>query len=281
MLVAITGAFGFIGRAVASRALSKGHDVLALTRRAVPSSAGLKVQCVSTYGEARPPLGGGILVHLAEERDMAAIQRAPAAYRAAQTEALKALLTAGWDHVVYVSSAAVYGDGLAAARLESDTPDPRNAYSELKLACETLAMSHGASVARLSNVYGPGMASNSVIGDMLAQIDTPGPLRLRDGQPVRDYLWVGDAADGLARMAAIRPRGPINLASGEAISVSGLARLFLEELGQPDRALALGAASGKVSHLEVSTELAQRSLGWQAGTRLRQGLAVLIGQYKS
>ena len=47
---------------------------------------------------------------------------------------------------------------------------------------------------RLANVYGPGMAANNVMSDILGQVPGDGPLVVRDIAPVRDYLWIEDAA---------------------------------------------------------------------------------------
>src|SRR5258706_5234119 len=101
-----------------------------------------------------------------------------------------------------------------------------------------------------------------------------------DGSPTREFLYVDDAADGIV-LAAERYDGsePVNLGSGNEISIRDLARMIADEVGfagsidwdttqpngQPRRCL------------DVSK--AQRYFGFRAQRRLREGIAMTVGSF--
>ncbi len=113
---------------------------------------------------------------------------------------------------IYASSAATYGDGeLGYSDLDDDTPKytPLNMYGYSKHMFDLWALRSGAikSIAGLKyfNVYGPGEAHKddmrSVVHKSFGQIRDTGKVQLfkshrpdyRDGEQVRDFLYVKDA----------------------------------------------------------------------------------------
>ena len=101
-----------------------------------------------------------------------------------------------------------------------------------------------------------------------------------DGSPTREFLYVDDAADGIA-LAAERYDGsePVNLGSGQEISIRDLAQIIAAEVGfsgsidwdttqpngQPRRCL------------DVSK--AQRYFGFRAQRGLREGIAITVSAF--
>ncbi len=115
---------------------------------------------------------------------------------------------------VYASSAATYGDGnLGYSDADAETPkySPLNMYGYSKHMFDLWALKSGAikSIAGLKyfNVYGPGEAHKndmrSVVHKSFGQIRDTGKVSLfkshrpdyRDGEQVRDFLYVKDAVD--------------------------------------------------------------------------------------
>lgn len=129
---------------------------------------------------------------------------------------------------VYASSAATYGDGNRGySDLDADTPGyrPLNMYGYSKHMFDLWALRSGVldSIAGLKyfNVYGPGEAHKgdmrSVVHKSFGQIRESGKVQLfkshlpeyKDGEQVRDFLYVKDAVD-------------MTLWLGETPSVGGL-----------------------------------------------------------
>ena len=54
---------------------------------------------------------------------------------------------------------------------------------------------------RPANIYGPGMSKNNVLSTILQQIPGMGKLEVMDTNPVRDFIWVEDAAEGIVALA--------------------------------------------------------------------------------
>ncbi len=273
-VVVVTGASGFIGRALIAELSAAGVPVVAVSRRPVETSAGVEATVVNDYA-ATPVPSGAILVHLAETRDSAAADAGRT--HLDRTVALAQLLAGKpFAHRVYVSSAAVCGCAGDRPHRPDEAVNPVGPYAIAKRRAEEIMLAAGATVARMANVYGPGMASNNVISDILLQIHAPGPIRIRDGQPVRDFLWIDDAARGLAAMARHPAAGVFNLGTGQAHSVRALAELALRLAGQGDRQVVETAPTGRADMLALDPSASEAQFGWRAETGLASGLEVFL-----
>lgn len=276
MRVAVTGSSGFIGAAVVAALAGRGHDVIAVSRqpRAVPD--GVTAAVVADYRDTPP---SDVLIHLAESRDAGAVDDADAS----ANEALCARLLETCGRMVYASSAVIYGDGVSAPRRPGEAVAPPSAYGRGKRACEKRVTAAGGLSLRLANVYGPGMAPNNVLSDILGQIAGDAPLRLRDLGAVRDFLWLADAAAGFVlaaeAVAAAPARRPVyNLGSGRGLSVAELARLALEAAGQPDRPLHATAPAGRPSVLVLDITTTVADLRWQPAAPPEERVRCLVAE---
>jgi len=159
MRIAIAGATGLVGGAIAARLAAEGHAVTGIGR-----AAGSDVAFDLASGQPLDPRaleGCDALVHAAGVTDEDFAN--PGAARAKSTEGAVALLAAcaqaGVQRLAYISSAHVYGP--LEGRIDEDRPpDPRSPYAHAHLATEALfreAAYTGASVliARPCAVFGP------------------------------------------------------------------------------------------------------------------------------
>ena len=268
----MTGASGFVGQAVVAALRASGQDVVAVARHAGDGFRGVR-----DYAELAPDNAEDALIHLAETNDIAAAEAAGEAHVEACRRLFTALLSKGWSHVVYASSAAVYGDGVHRPRQPDEAVAPGGSYGRAKVACEELAVCAGGAVARLGNVYGPGMSGSNVLGGILRQIPGDGPILVRDTSPVRDFLWIADAGTGLAVMATGRARGIYNLGSGQGTSVGELARAALAAAGEKHRAVVATMPGDRQSHLVLDASMTV-GLGWHPEASLAEGLAQMVQQ---
>lgn len=272
----ITGAAGFVGSAVVREAARAAFPVLAVSRRGSTATAvGVTAICVEDYAALRPP-SDSVLIHLAEPRDIHAADTAGSGHEAATVGLLRSLLAWPWRFVVYASSVAVYGDTTKRPRYPSEPVLPQTAYGRAKLACESLVASRHGAVARLANLYGPGMAHNCVLADILAQIPGSGPLLVQTGDSVRDYLWVADAAAALVAIAARQAPGVFNVGSGQSVSVRGLAETALRIAGEADRAIMARRTASSASEIRLDVSDTISRTGWEPKVSLEAGILTLI-----
>jgi nucleoside-diphosphate-sugar epimerase len=260
----ITGASGFIGKALFQLGKQKKIHVTGLSR-----SAGDPFVPVQDYADY-PGSSSEVLIHLAQPRAAAL----PA--EGNEVALCSALVSKPWKHVVYISSAVVYGDAVTHARKPAEEVAAFNAYTSVKLSCEALVLAAGGTCIRLGNIYGPGMAINNVIGDILRQIPGTGPVHVRDTTPVRDFLWIDDAASCIAAAAEKMPGGILNAGSGEGVSIAAIASELLTIGGQADRPVVADHASGRTSHLVLDISATTEKLQWQPVTTLSAGLSRLF-----
>jgi UDP-glucose 4-epimerase len=314
----VFGACGFLGRLVARRLLQSGAQVLGIDTKPWPGAtpAGyahsgdgaaalamaatfLKAQTDTLIppkgaaGQGASPLGtpqGGPagFFHLAGLADAGTCQRDPELAKRLNVdlvvEALAALSGVRCAFV-FPSTGIVYGDRLGRPAREDDPLLPAAEYARGKIAAEGLvraASSEGplrGAVARLSNIYGPGGGENTVLGRLLAQARRGEPLRVFDESPVRDFLHVDDAAEGLVRMGLAALAGDsgqaltANLSTGVGTSVGALvdlcAELFHSSRLAPERQ---PDPRAHVSSLVLDNARLRALTGWRPSITLRQGL---------
>ncbi len=265
MTFVVTGASGFLGRAVVAELARRRQPVIAASRSKVIFDAAVRTLQIKDYTELQPSDSHSILVHLAEPRDIAVVEAAGDAHIAATQGLLRTLLAQPWDHAVYISSVAVHGAS-------------RSVYARAKAACERETLARNGCVVRLANVYGPGMAPNNVLSDILSQVTGDGPLRVRDTDSRRDYVWIADAARGIADAAQRRLRCAVDLGTGRGVSVGELAQRVLALAGQSHRPILATAPPPQPSELVANPAAAAGRLGWKAAIPLEQGLAILVNQ---
>ncbi|MCZ8312826.1 MAG: NAD(P)-dependent oxidoreductase [Magnetospirillum sp.] len=276
----VTGASGFVGTHLVRALSAQGSSVLAVARRPIPAPPNGKALQIGDYADLVPPGRDCVLVDVADTRDLAAAQAAGEAHVEAARERARLLYARDWAFVVVASSAAVYGDAQIHAHREDEAVSPASVYARAKHAAENAALAQGGAALRLANLYGPGMAANNVLSDILAQCHTAGPIKIRDGGPVRDYLWVADAVAAFMRVATARAGGIWNVGTGRGISARSLARMLATRFGKPDREIVETAPQSTVSHLVLDCAALAAKLSWTARTSLDDGLSQLAADLK-
>jgi len=262
LTVVVTGASGFVGRALV-RALARSNaSVVAVTRGATAGSDVAWTRVADYRDTPCPP--DATLVHLAEQANIpAANQRGPA-HVADVCAVAAALIAKGFRRVVYASSGQVYRSGV-------------NPYLVGKREAEKLVLAAGGAVVRLANLYGPGMSTQTLIGDIMRQIPGSGPLHLHNTAPRRDFLWIDDAAEGLAAIAMGGKTGIFDLGTGVLISAGDMARLALAAAGENTREVVSEIPAGGDDDV-ISLDMApvRREFGWIPRVDAGEGLARLL-----
>jgi len=224
----VLGAAGFVGRHLVAHLRGHGHAVETPGRAAIQDD-----------GPGSRALSGRSLGHVVYCIGLTADFRdRPVATMEAHVGRLLSLFRrADFDSLLYLSSTRVYAGsptGCEDQALRTDPADPDALYNISKLAGEALCMSHSDTairVARLSNVYGPGMQADSFLA-AIAQEALSGRVRLASAlQSTKDYLAVAEAVDALRRIALSGEARLYNVASGRAVDHATLANRLQDLTG--------------------------------------------------
>jgi GDP-L-fucose synthase len=102
------------------------------------------------------------------------------------------------------------------------------------------------------------------------------------GAASREFLYVDDAAEGIAAAAA-RYTGsePVNLGSGQEITIAELTTLIAELVGFSGEIVWDRSKPDGQPRRWLDTSRAEREFGFRAGTDLREGLERTIESYRS
>lgn len=270
----MTGASGFLGSALLRQfaLLHPDVEIIGVTRQSLPG-----LVHVGNYAESPR---GDVLVHLAEVNDRQRVREAGPSYEKAVADTLDSLLEKGFGRVVYASSAVLYGDEGAVPKRPIDPIYPDDAYTRIKSFSESVVVAQpGGAIARMVNLYGPGMGQSNVLNDVLAQLAGEGPIRILNASPIRDFLWIEDAARAIASMALGQPVGIFNVGTGIGTSIRQLVYTILSASGQPDRLIESAQSDKNLSHLVVDITATTAAFNWSPTVLLPAGITMLVEHF--
>lgn len=308
--VLVTGANGFVGRALCPVLEAHGHQVVRVTRSHAPSesvgSAGRNDGKLMVLGDIEgstdwgAALGGVTdIVHLAAHVHSLRDAAGSAAYHAVNVQGTERLARmaaqSGVRRFVFLSSIKVNGERTSKGMpfKEIDQPRPSDAYAQSKWEAEqrlrSVAAETGLEVAILRPplVYGAGVKANLL--RLMHWIDKGFPLPLGLVNNRRSLLYLGNLVDAImVCLSSPQAVGKTFLVSdGEDVSTPDLIRLISRELGRspvlfplPLFSLrAVGALAGKRQEvarleesLEVDSSLIRQDLGWKPPYSLQEGI---------
>jgi nucleoside-diphosphate-sugar epimerase len=318
-LAVVTGAGGFIGRAVCAQLQARGWRVRGLVRTLDRHTAAradfLPVGDLATLPDtalvhavrgARAVVHLAARVHLAETASTASL----AAYRRVNVEVTqrvaRAAAAAGVAHFVFASSIKVNGEMTLVGRpfIESDPPDPHDDYAASKWEAErglgAVAADTGLRVTalRLPLTYGSGARANFARLARVVRRGVPLPFAGIDNR--RSLLGIENLVGALAAVLADDGADeggritPYLLADAEAVSTPGLVRELAVALNVEPRLFAvptgllrfagvLTGHSAAVARLTTSLEVDIRAFrtrfGWSPPCTLAQGLAAACADH--
>jgi nucleoside-diphosphate-sugar epimerase len=304
-IIAITGANGFVGRALCLEAVRRGRVVRGITRAPCTLPDGVENMAVGAVdGDTQwehALAGCDAVIHLAARVHIMhdKSQDPLAEFRRINTDGTIKLAQcatrAGVRRLVNVSSIGVNGPSTMGELefTEQDAPDPHNPYSVSKWEAEQalrLIHSQGALevvTIRPPLIYGPGVGGNFF--RLLAAVYRGIPLPLGLTRNFRDLLYVGNLVD-LLLLCADHPCASGNtylVSDGIPVSTHTLLRGLAYALDVPSRLFPVppfllqwvGNITGYnaefqrlLSSLRVDSSKVQRDLGWYPSYTLRQGL---------
>lgn len=311
--VLITGATGFIGRALCVKMLREGWTVKGTFRKesepnTLPQGVvGVAVDLTGTSVCLQNDFADvDVLVHLAARVH---IFKDPSgnpleAFRQVNvggTERLARMAAkAGVKRFIFISSVKVNGEGSIRPYKETDMPAPEDAYGTSKKEAEdvlkNISLQTGLPtvILRLPLVYGPGVKANFKNLIKLASLGLPLPFKNIRNQ--RSFLYLGNLIDAIT-LCITHPKaiGETFLVSdGEDISTPDLLRLIAAAKNKrlilfslpPDFLNKLGALCRQNKTIEkltgslcVDSRKIQNLLGWKPPFTLEEGIAETVKSF--
>ena len=138
----------------------------------------------------------------------------------------------------------------------------------------------------LGNLYGPGDTLDTERAHVVAALIMrclSGPEVLSvwgSGQATREHLYVEDAADGLLALARHDSPDPLNIGTGQEVSVADLARAIVAATGFEGELRFDSSKPDGQPRKVMDCSLAAAVLGWTAPTSLPDGLAKTVDWYR-
>jgi len=312
--IAITGANGFVGRAVSCALLARGIAVTGLVRRDARCEPGVDARAIDSLDTLAPDAFAGCdaVIHLAARVHVMADAKSQAqavldAYRATNVEgtlaAADAARRAGATRFVLMSSIKALGERDPGRPFtEDDARNPPDAYGVSKAEAEVKLLGFGSrtgleiAVVRPPLVYGPGVRANFLA--MMRAIARGVPLPLGAIDARRSLVSVDNLASATIE-CALNPAAAgrlFHVTDGYDPSVAELARKLGEHLGKPARLVPVPAGwlrgvariTGKTAQIDrltgslrVDSQRIRDALGWQAPQSLDEGLAATAAWFRN
>lgn len=320
MKVLITGADGFVGRALAAHMFAQGHQVITAVRKPRPEFASLAAQnkwMLVPVGDIGPETdwraaldGVEPVVHLAARvhvmQDRAVDPLAE--FRLVNVQGTERLAqmaaAAGVRSFVFLSSIKVNGEGtpLGQPFTETDPSNPQDAYALSKWEAEQALMKVSREtgleivILRPPLVYGPEVKANFL--RLMQWVAWGVPLPLGAARNRRSLLYLGNLVSAidacLTRPSAANQTFLVS--DGEDVSTSDLIRGLAAAMGRKARLVSLPPAllsavakllqKGReaerlLSSLQVDSSRIRRTLNWQPPYSLRAGIRQTVDWYSS
>ena len=307
--ILVTGASGFVGRALCAELIRRGYDVRGAIRTPLHSA---RLPCehvtVADIGKNTDWSGAlsgvDVVVHLAARVH---VMRETAgdpltAFREVNvvgTERLaRAAASSGIKRLVYVSSIKVNGEATDSNPFtEEDAPSPQDSYGiskfEAELALRRVAHETGLEIVivRPPLVYGPGVGGN--FWRLLKLVERGIPLPLASVENRRSMIYLGNFVDVLTACTSHPDAaGKTFLVSdGEDISTAQLIRNLARLMGKPPYLWPfpptllrlVGRSVGRLDEVErllgslvIDSSKIRRELGWTPPFPMEQGIAETV-----
>ena len=307
MRVLVTGATGFVGKALTRHLDELGWEVVRGVRGQVHAGERadgrvVRLDPATGHFEVQAPIDA--VIHLAaiahahgvgprSYHDVNALWPQKLAMRSAAL---------GIAHFLFVSTAKVVGDALARPADETAPLRPADAYAASKAEAETLLADVGRqtglpiTVIRPPLVYGPGVGANFL--QLLRMVDAGWPLPFASVDNRRSLIYVGNLVSAIEASLERPAQGTRTffVSDDHDVSTPELVAAVAAALGRQPRLFAfppgLVAAAGRLlgqgdriarllDSLQVDISHIKTELGWRPPFSLEQGLAETALWYRS
>lgn len=305
--VLVTGGAGFIGSHIQDRLLDEGHAVFVVDNLSTGNIENVRLEAKFYPVDIRDrdklskvirDVKPDVIFHLAAQSQVPYSMDHPQEDNdinvAGTVNLLELARGTHVEKIVYSNTGgALYGD-VSADDLPIDedvqAPKPTSFYGLSKLTAEHNLRLYGDVfdmdwvALRYANVYGPRQTTHSEVGIISTFIDKflhgVTPTINGDGLHTRDYVYVGDVVD--ANLLAMKHANPdyFNISSGVEVSNLEIYRLVTSVLNISTPPTFGPERPGDVRRSVLSSNKAQRILGWIPRVSLQEGIATTIAYFQ-
>lgn len=186
--------------------------------------------------------------------------------------------------VVHTSTSEVYGTAQYTPIDEKHPLQGQSPYSASKIGADKIAESFYRSfdvpvvTLRPFNTYGPRQSARAVIPTIITQALTRDEVKLGSLDPMRDFTFAADTANGFVRVAeADNVLGQeINLGNDDTIRIGDLAEKIFKIIGKTPKIITdqqrVRPGKSEVMKLWASHQKAKELIGWEPQITLDEGL---------
>ncbi len=312
MAILVTGGAGFIGSHLCEALLNKGEKVICVDNLNEYYPPERKIQNIASFRHHPNFLFFKVditqqdelesifqkhtiqkIVHLAARAGVRPSIHNPLLYTETNVKGTINLLEIARKYqikqFVFGSSSSVYGN---ASKFPFEESDPIHApispYAASKRAAELYCYTYSAlfslpvTCLRFFTVYGPKGRPDMAPYIFTSRLLTNLPLDLYgDGTSGRDYTYVGDIVQGItAALERPFPFEIINLGNSNPILLKDLVKTMEEVTGKKALINLHPPQPGDVQHTCADISKAQRLLGYQPKTTLKEGLTSFVEWYQ-
>ncbi len=190
--------------------------------------------------------------------------------------------------VVHTSTSEVYGTAQYVPIDEKHPLQGQSPYSASKIGADRIAESFYRSfdvpvvTLRPFNTFGPRQSARAVIPTIITQALTRDEVKLGSLDPMRDFTFVTDTANGFICVAeAENVLGEeINLGNDNTIRIGDLAEKIFTIIGKTPKVIAdaqrIRPGKSEVMKLWASNQKAKERIGWEPHVSLDEGLRLTI-----
>jgi nucleoside-diphosphate-sugar epimerase len=290
--VLVTGATGFVGRALCRRLATNGRLLHCLVRR----ESGIRTNMVEYVGDIadarfvssavaaiRPRTIFHLAAHVTGSRDHAAVK--------STFESILVGTLNVFDSALATSCARIVTMGSLQEPDERSIGIPNSPYAAAKHASSTYSRMYAAiyqlpvTIARVFMVYGPDQPdATKVIPYVITRLLSGSAAELSSGTQQFDWVYVDDVVDALLVIASRRDLmgETIDVGTGQLASVRSVAERLAERFDARDRLL-FGRRSDRAGEPTRTADVAatEARIGWRSRYSLDEGLNRTVAWYRA
>lgn len=277
----VTGASGFLGRALVQHLRASSNDVVELSSRAGDIADRNVFAALHNHKFDR-------VFHLAGKTYVPDSWETPGEFLRINCSGTANVLTFCKEHSVPVSvaSAYVYGVPRCLPISEDVLPRPNNPYALSKHLAELICEFYSRvfdlpiTVLRIFNVFGLGQDDRFLVPTIIRQARERGVVELDDLSPRRDYVYSKDVVSALiSTLSMDRGYNVFNIGSGVSHSVAEVVEAIRTTLGISFKISCRGLRrEHEIDNVVADISRARKGLGWSPAYSFADGLKDMLIQ---
>lgn len=307
----MTGATGFLGSHLVQMLVERGSEVVILVRDEVPSTDitdTWRGRAAEVRGDVRDQqllerlfgeYGVSCVFHLAAQTQVEVANANPVSTLQSNVEGTWALLEAARRSpnvrgIIVASSDKAYGSQETLPYTEETPLQAVHPYDVSKACADLICASYArvfdvpVAITRCGNFFGPGDTNwaRLVPGVSRDLLEGRRPVIRSDGSPVRDYLYIREAALAYIRLAEAvlgdmsLAGEAFNFASGRPLNVLDMVDLISKAVGIAGEPDVRDTATHEIAAQHLDSSKARRVLGWEPVYSTEEALAETVGWYR-